>query len=332
MCKLSKKVLRMPSHPLSTLQQGVTVLVFMTVSRQTGSFGKEIVDLLAEDLGLPVITRDLVMSQWFPEIATQHELHMLSESPNYFLNPSAQGISFAEYLENKLRDCIAEQPAIILGLGGQVIFARHPAALHVKIMAPVEVRTRRVMQTYSLSEKDGARFLELTDRKHKRFISTIYNQNWSDPSLYHLTLNTEFLSIEEAVSLLSYAARNKQVVATPADKPAPEKLRTVVFKHPSEEEFAKILDMHSIEWEYEPRTFPIKWDAEGNITQAFSPDFYLPRFNTYIELTTMNQKYAADKKKKVQLLKKLYPGTNINIVFKQDFHTLARRFGLEEES
>lgn len=307
-------------------------MLFITVSRQTGSFGKEIVDLLAEKLDLPIITRDLVMSEWFPEIATQHELHMLTESPSFFLTNSQQGISFAEHLENKLRNFIIEQPAIILGLGGQVIFAHHPSALHIKIMASVEVRTGRIMQKYSLGEKDAARFLELTDRKHRRFISTIYNKDWSDPSLYHLTLNTDFLSIEEAASMLCYLARNKQVAILPADMPSVIKDRAVVFKHPSEEEFSKILDMHSIEWEYEPRTFPIKWDAEGNITMAFSPDFYLPRFNTYIELTTMNQKYAAEKKKKVELLKKLYPGTNINIVFKHDFHTLARRFGLEEES
>jgi cytidylate kinase len=310
----------------------VTTLLFITVSRQTGSLGKEIVDLLAEELNLPIITRDLVMSQWFPEVATPHELHMLAESPSFFLTNSQHGISFAEHLENKLRSYIDEQPAIILGLGGQVIFAQHPAALHIKIMASVEVRTQRVMEKYSLGEKDAARFLELTDRKHRRFISTIYNKDWSDPSLYHLTLNTDFLSIDEAASLLCYLARNKKVIVLPADKPALKKDQAVVFKHPSEEEFAKILDMHSIDWEYEPRTFPIKWDAEGNITMAFSPDFYLPRFNTYIELTTMNQKYVAEKKKKVELLRKLYPGTNINIVFNKDFHTLARRFGLEEES
>jgi len=73
-------------------------LLFITVSRQTGSFGKEIVDLLAEKLDLPIITRDLVMSEWFPEIATQHELHMLTESPSFFLTNSQQGISFAEHL------------------------------------------------------------------------------------------------------------------------------------------------------------------------------------------------------------------------------------------
>jgi hypothetical protein len=108
--------------------------------------------------------------------------------------------------------------------------------------------------------------------------------------------------------------------------------KTIVFKHPSEEEFAKILDMHSIEWEYEPRTFPTKWDSEGNVTQAFSPDFYLPRFDTYIELTTMNQKYVSEKKKKVSLLRKLYPGININIVFKDDFNSLMKRFKLRDDA
>ncbi|MCX5780067.1 MAG: cytidylate kinase family protein [Firmicutes bacterium] len=308
-------------------------MTFITLSRQTGSFGKEITELLAQKLDLPIISRDMVMSQWFPEVANPHELHMLSESPSFFLSPSKLGITFAQHLENKLREFIAEKPAIILGLAGQIIFAQHPGALHVRIMASAEVRTNRIMKTYSLEHKDASRFLELTDRKHKRYVGTLYEKDWSDPTLYHLTLNTDLLSIEEAASLLCYLAQTKKVAAETVDQPslAPE-IKSIVFKHPSEEEFAKILDMHDIEWQYEPRTFPIKWDAEGNITLAFSPDFYLPRFDTYIELTTMNQKYVAEKKKKVQLLKKLYPGTNINIVFKNDFYTLLNRFGLQEGS
>ncbi|KGP75955.1 histidine kinase [Desulfosporosinus sp. Tol-M] len=306
-------------------------MLFFTVSRQTGSLGNEIMELLAKKLNLPVITRDLVMSEWLPEVANKHELHMLVESPGFFLTPSALGLTFAEHLEVKLKNFIAEQPAIISGLGAQIIFARHPAALHVKIMASREIRTNRIMQTHSLLKKDAEKFLELTDRKHKRYIATLYRKDWSDPGLYHITINTDFLSIEEVTSLLYNLAQNKQVTSPPLVKPFAEKVnRHVVFKNQSEEEFAKILDMYSLDWEYEPRTFPIKWDMEGNITMAFSPDFYLPRFNTYIELTTMNQKYVSEKKKKVHLLKKLYPGTNINIVFKNDFYTLLERFGLRE--
>lgn len=306
-------------------------MLFITVSRQTGSLGKEITELLAQKLDLPIINRDLVMNQWFPEIANNHELHMLSESPGFFLTASQANISFAEYLEKRLKDYIAAQPAIIFGLGAQIIFADHPAALHLKIIASREVRTQRIMQTHCLGQKDAERFLDLTDRKHKRYISTIYGKDWSDPSLYHLILNTDSIGLEEAAALLYHVARNKEIASNVETQTAVANDETIVFKHPSEEEFAKILDMHSIEWEYEPRTFPTKWDTEGNVTQAFAPDFYLPRFDTYIELTTMNQKYVSEKKKKVALLRKLYPGININIVFKDDYNTLMKRFKLKDD-
>lgn len=284
-------------------------------------------------LDLPILTRELVMSKYLPRIATKHELHMLAESPSFFLNPAQDGIPFAKHIETGMHEYIARRPAIILGLGGQIIFSGHPDALHIKIIASPDVRLRRIVQQYSLESKDAERFLELTDRKHKKYISTLYNRDWSDPTLYHLILNTDFIGVEEASSSLFHMAKNRdQARLSQQAAAAAEGKRLVVFKHPSEEEFAKILDMNHIEWQYEPRTFPIKTDAEGNITQAFAPDFYLPKFDTFIELTTMNQKYVAEKKKKVQLLKKLYPGTNINIVFKKDFNTLVNRFTRKEDS
>ena len=106
--------------------------MIITVSRQTGSLGLEIAELLAAKLKYPVITRDYAMSQWFPLVATKHELHMLEESPVFFLNQCSEGISFAEFLEKKLKEFTGVQPAIIFGLGSQIIFAHDPQALHVK--------------------------------------------------------------------------------------------------------------------------------------------------------------------------------------------------------
>ena len=84
--------------------------------------------------------------------------------------------------------------------------------------------------------------------------------------------------------------------------------------------------MYHIDWIYEPHPFPIEWDAEGNVTQAFSPDFFLPRFKTYLELTTMNQKYVTEKNKKARRLKELYPDIQVRIVYKIDFESLIERF------
>ena len=302
--------------------------MIITISRQTGSLGQEITELLAQKLDLPIITRNIIMDKWMAQVASKHELHMLKESPKYFLVNSQEGITFAKHIEKILLEIAAEQSVIISGLGAQIIFANHPEAINIKIMASTEVRINRIIKSHSLAIKDAKRFLDLTDRKHKRYISTVYNFDSDDPSLYHLTINTNSLGIEEAADIIAFAVesrKNKPIVEGVDDDVITP---PIVFMHPSEEEFASILDMHNIEWEYEPRTFPMEWDVEGNITQAFSPDFYLPRFDTYIELTTMDQRYVSAKKKKVQKLKKLYPGININIVYKKDFYTLAKRFGL----
>lgn len=306
-------------------------MFFITVSRQTGSLGDEITQLLSKHLGMELITHDFVMSKWLPEVANSHELRMLAESPGFYLNQCSAGMSFDEYIRARLLEAVEQQSVIILGLGAQLIFSGHPNALHMRIIASDTVRMDRVLRTHRLAKHDAERFLNLSDRKHKRYINTIYGQDWSDPGLYHITLNTDNLSIDESVSLLAHMAEIRRSAAVhPAGPKDAEETKPITFKHLSEEEFSKILDMYNITWEYEPRTFPIEWDAEGNITKAFSPDFYLPHFDTYIEITTMEQKYVTEKKKKVRLLKELYPGTNINIVFKNDFYSLLKRFGLHE--
>lgn len=306
-------------------------MFFITVSRQAGSLGQEITQHLAQRLNLEVITHDLVLNKWLPEVANSHELSMLAESPRFYLTPSREGDTFADYIKKRLQEIVEKQYVIILGLGAQVIFAGHPDALHVRIIASDSVRLDRVLKSHRLEKQDAGRFLDLSDRKRRRFINTIYEKDWSDPGLYDLTLNTDNLGSDEAVAVLARLAEvKKNAAAQPVISETLQEKKPVSFKHQSEEEFAKILDMYNIGWEYEPRTFPIEWDAEGNITKAFSPDFYLPNFDTYIEITTMEQKYVSEKKKKVRRLKELYPGTNINIVFKDDFYSLLKRFGLRE--
>ena len=103
-------------------------------------------------------------------------------------------------------------------------------------------------------------------------------------------------------------------------------VREIIFAHPSEEEFAKILKFYHIKWEYEPKTFPIKWDEGGNVIESFTPDFYLPDLDLYIELTTMKQSLVTKKNRKVRLLKKLYPEVNIKLFYGKDYKRLIRKY------
>jgi hypothetical protein len=100
------------------------------------------------------------------------------------------------------------------------------------------------------------------------------------------------------------------------------------FVHPSEQVFANLLDFYRIAWEYEPRTFPIRWDGTGQVCEAFTPDFYLPEFNLYVELTTMKQSLVTRKNRKIRLLRKTYPDVNIQVFYQKDFENLIFKYGL----
>ena len=99
------------------------------------------------------------------------------------------------------------------------------------------------------------------------------------------------------------------------------------FAHASEAEMSRILDFYAVRWEYEPHTFPILWNLEGNVVESFSPDFYLPDLDLYLELTTLRQKLVRKKNRKLRRLRELYPELNIKLFYARDFRALMLKYG-----
>lgn len=110
----------------------------------------------------------------------------------------------------------------------------------------------------------------------------------------------------------------------------PRPAGTYRFAHNSERQFALLLDFYGVPWDYEPRAFPIGWDGEGRPSQHFTPDFFLPDEDLFIEITTMSQKLVTKKNAKVRLLRQLYPGVNCKILYQRDYLHLVEKYGLEE--
>ncbi|MDQ1395636.1 MAG: hypothetical protein QOG64_895 [Acidimicrobiaceae bacterium] len=93
-----------------------------------------------------------------------------------------------------------------------------------------------------------------------------------------------------------------------------------------------LLDFYGVRWEYEPTEFTLEWDRAGEPTQAFRPDFYLPAYDLYIEITTLNQKLVTKKNRKIRRLRELHPEINVKILYQRDYLNLLVKFGLEEPS
>ena len=97
------------------------------------------------------------------------------------------------------------------------------------------------------------------------------------------------------------------------------------FQHEAELEYAKILDYYGIPWMYEPRTFVLEEDGDGRVLEAFTPDFYLPEQDLYLEVTVMKQPLVTRKNRKVRKLRERYPDVNAKLFYKRDFERLAAR-------
>jgi hypoxanthine phosphoribosyltransferase len=102
---------------------------------------------------------------------------------------------------------------------------------------------------------------------------------------------------------------------------------TPTFAHASEAEMARILDFYAVRWEYEPHTFPILWNLEGAVVESFSPDFYLPDLECYLEMTTLRQKLVRKKNRKLRRLRELYPDLNVKLFYARDFRALMLKYG-----
>jgi hypoxanthine phosphoribosyltransferase len=101
------------------------------------------------------------------------------------------------------------------------------------------------------------------------------------------------------------------------------------FANRIELECAKILDWYGIPWDYEPTSFVLERGTDGRVTRAFTPDFYLPGEDLYIEVTVMKQSLVTRKNRKLRELKRQYPHVNVKLFYRRDLERLAQRYQLK---
>ncbi len=103
----------------------------------------------------------------------------------------------------------------------------------------------------------------------------------------------------------------------------------MAFAHNAERQLARLFDFYGVRWAYEPHTFVFARGADGHPTSAFSPDFWLPDHDRYIEVTTLNQKLVTRKNRKLRQLRALHPGIDVTLIYQRDYLQLLVKYGLE---
>jgi hypothetical protein len=312
------------SHRYAIIKANVGLV---TVSGEPGSRHEEVARLAAKLTGFELVTDARVRGG------------IAAEFPAGDVPADAR-----PHLATSMLARLATEHHLILSCeGAERLFPGLAGVLRVRVVAPESYRVGALMVDRNLDREHAKELLRELEREQR---------GPRGAKAFDLVLNAERLTTDQMAGVLAQAVsalgiREHGLLPFAVESQlqfearlnlaghgiAPPGEITVQrrdFSHPSEEVFANLLDFYRIAWEYEPRSFPIEWDSEGRVIEAFTPDFYLPDFDTFVELTTMRQSLVTRKNRKIKKLKSLYPGIRIQIFYQKDFENLIFKHGLAQ--
>jgi cytidylate kinase len=311
-------------------------MAVITISREPGALGEELAARVAGQLGFVLVDRSQVARLWREVDLDDTSLECVDEFiPNgdHELDPETE--ASIKLLPDLIVQMAEEHDLVIIGRGAQGLFRNRPGAFHIKIIGSRKFRVRNLQVSGDISARQARRRLRELEYQRIRYLRYLYGTNWNDPCLYDLILRMDRLSIEEATNMM-VAAIEKTAIRRISRRLIVENLLPEdidrreygPFANAAEEEFASFLEFYGIPFEYEPRSFTLETNENGDVVEAFTPDFYLTDQDLFIELTTMKQSLVTRKNRKVRKLRRLYPEINLRIFYQRDFYRLMAKFGL----
>jgi cytidylate kinase len=312
-------------------------MALIAVSGQPGCRFEEVARISAHRLGL--------------ELVNESRINGLIER-DFGADGSVPDKARADLIASILARLATEYHLVYCAAGAEMLSRQFPGTLRVQVVAPDSVRVGNLMLDRRLERPAARKLLRDLDAAQRAQYKILFGRATAPPYWFDLILNAESMDSEQMVELIQSSVRTlglkERGFLSPAAEaqiqfqfrlrlsrhgivpPGAVRLPGKTFAHPSEQIFANLLDFYRIAWEYEPRSFPVQWDAGGRVSESFSPDFYLPEFDLYVELTTMKQSLVTRKNRKIRLLRELYPHLNIQVFYQKDFENLIFKYGLAE--
>ena len=183
----------------------------ITISRQLGSLGTTLGRLVASQLEYRLVHRELInqaarlVSAPDMALATIDELGLLGIEPD-----ENQQHTYLKAVETILKTLVQEGNTIIVGRAGQAILHNTPDVLHVRVIAPKNIRIQRIVKAHHISPQAAAAQIEDSDRFRADYLKSFYHIKWDDPTLYHLVINTGQMDLKTSAEVVCSAVRKMQ--------------------------------------------------------------------------------------------------------------------------
>lgn len=220
-------------------------MAIVTVSHEMGSGGAEIGAALAERLGYRYVDQDMITQAAHQYGVGEEKLTQLDETkPSLFERFDVETRQYITVLQSALLDVAELENVVLMGRGGQVLLRGITHVLRIRVMAPFDMRVKRVMKKMagrmgeSVDVRTAAEMVRRNDHEKFGRMRYLYDVDWGDPALYDAVINTDKLSIEAGVDLIIGLLHRPELAATEAsrqavrDRALASRVRTALAAHP----------------------------------------------------------------------------------------------------
>jgi cytidylate kinase len=218
-------------------------MAIVTITHETGSGGPEIGIELAKRLGWRYVDRDMLSEAALRYGVGEEKLAELDEKkPSLFERFDVETRQYITVIQSALLDVAEQDNVVINSRGGQVLLRGISHALRVFVIAPFELRVKRVMNKMAGQAQEGVdvrttvEMVRHSDQEKHGRIRYLYDVDWGDPALYDLVLNTEKLTVDAGVEAITDLVRS--LTATPEsrqqvrDRALASRVRSALAAHP----------------------------------------------------------------------------------------------------
>jgi len=226
-----EEIRKILEHKLGEEQVAWVMPTVITISRQVGSGGDEIALDVSKILGYAYFDKSLMVSvakslgvceeniadlsedtykvsSLVDRILVRKKLVAASLDPkdNAQISKTLDEDECLSVIQVVINNLASRRKTVIVGRGGQAILKNKVGVIHVRIIAPVEVRVERLMKSGGLSREDALKLVEENDKAAAEYLRRFYNIDWEDQANYDLVLNTGKMDLSTAARIIASVA------------------------------------------------------------------------------------------------------------------------------
>ena len=176
-------------------------MAIITISRELGSMGSEIAQILEQKLKYPLIDKAILSAELFQQgISDMKKFD--EKKPSLYKSFSSENYIYIHFLQSALYKFAEKGRCILIGRGGQYFFGDLPGTMKIHVIAPYKLRLQRIKVRFSCDNLKAEKTMQTNDRERSGFHNFFFNIDWQDSRLYDLVINTQHLSPKKAVEII----------------------------------------------------------------------------------------------------------------------------------